>query len=108
MSNEVDFGEVMHKFYAGRLYGVRGPGYEDITWMEPGPKPSKEELLSKWETIKEEVRLRRISQQRSTPGEFPSKDELLIALWEKVVEGRSESADRLQARRLEIKAKYPK
>lgn len=108
MSNEIDFGEVMHKFYAGRQYGVRGPEYEDITWMEPGPKPSREELATKWETIKEEVRLRKIAQARATPGEYPSKDEILVALWEKVIEGKSEYADELQARRLAIKAKYPK
>jgi hypothetical protein len=32
--NEIDFGEVMHRFYAGRQYGVRGPEYDDISWME--------------------------------------------------------------------------
>lgn len=35
-------------------------------------------------------------------------DEMIIALWEKVIEGRPEEADRLQAIRNQIKAKYPK
>jgi hypothetical protein len=109
MSNEIDFGEVMHRFYAGRQYGVRGPNYEDISWMEVGEaKPSRELLAEKWETIKEEIRLRKIAQQRSTPGEYPSKDEILVALWEMVVENRPEKASALQARREEIKVKYPK
>jgi hypothetical protein len=109
MANEIDFGEVMHRFYAGRQYGVRGPNYEDISWMEVGvPMPSREELAAKWEEIAEETRLRKIAQQRSTPGQYPGKDEILVALWEMVVENRPEKAQELQARREEIKAKYPK
>jgi hypothetical protein len=109
MANEIDFGEVMHRFYAGRQYGVRGPNYEDISWMEVGePMPSRELLATKWEEIAEETRLRKIAQQRATPGQYPSKDEILVALWEMVVEDRPEKAQELQARREEIKAKYPK
>jgi hypothetical protein len=33
---------------------------------------------------------------------------MIIALWEMVVENRPEKADELQARRLEIKAQFPK
>ena len=40
--------------------------------------------------------------------EYPSTDELVVALWEKVVEGRSATADVLQAKRETVKAKYPK
>lgn len=105
---DVDFGEVMHRFYAGRQYGVRGPNYEDITWLESEAMPTREELLAKWETIKEEVALRRVAQARSTPGQYPSKDEMIVALWEMVVEGRPETAQALQARRQEIKSKFPK
>lgn len=35
-------------------------------------------------------------------------EKLIIALWEKVVEGRSEEADKLQAERVKVKEKYPK
>lgn len=107
--SEVDYGEVMHKFYAGRLYGARGPNYEDITWLDPAePKPTKAHLASLWEEIKDEVALRRVAQLRATPGQYPSKDEMIVALWEMVVENRPDFAQQLQARRTEIKAKYPK
>jgi hypothetical protein len=67
MSNEIDFGEVMHRFYAGRQYGVRGPNYEDISWMEAGePMPSRELLAAKWEEIKEETRSKLVLQEEST------------------------------------------
>jgi hypothetical protein len=104
----IDFGEVMHAFYAGRQYGVLGPNYEDITWLEDVPKPSVEELTEKWEQIKEQVATRRVHQLRSSPGNYPSKDELIVALWEMVVENKPEAAQALQARRTEIKNSYPK
>jgi len=108
MTDEVDFGEVMHKFYAGRQYGVRGPRYDDITWMEVEPKPSVEELTAKWETIKDQVALRKVAEARSMPGRYPSRDDMIVALWEKVVENRPEMANELQARREQIKQDYPK
>ena len=40
--------------------------------------------------------------------EYPSLSELNVALWEKVVEGRPESADALEVKRQEIKTKYTK
>jgi hypothetical protein len=108
MSDTIDFGEVMHKFYAGRQYGVRGPNYEDITWLESEAMPSREELAAKWEEIKEAVMLRKVAEARSTPGNYPSKDEMIVALWEMVVEGRPEIANQLQARREAIKEQFPK
>ena len=107
-NTEIDFGEVMHKFYAGRQYGVLGPNYEDITWLEEVPKPSREELAAKWDEIKDVVKLRKLHNVRSAPGEYPSKDDLIVALWEMVVENKPEMAQALQAKRIEIKNKYPK
>jgi len=40
--------------------------------------------------------------------EYPSADELIVALWERVIEGRPESADILQAKREAVKIKYLK
>lgn len=40
--------------------------------------------------------------------EYPSLNEMVVALWEKVMENRPESADVLQAKRVEVKLKYPK
>jgi len=108
MTIEVDFGEVMHHFYAGRQYGVVGPNYEDINWFEDEPLPSKDEMLVLWEQIKDQVATKKINDSRSVPGNYPSKDDLIIALWEMVVEDRPEYAQELQQRRLEIKAQFPK
>ena len=40
--------------------------------------------------------------------EMPSEHELIVALWEKVIEGRPESATILQAKREAVKIKYSK
>lgn len=40
--------------------------------------------------------------------EYPSTEALVVALWEREVEGRPEAAERLQEQRSAVKAKYPK
>lgn len=40
--------------------------------------------------------------------EYPPTDELVVALWEKIIENKPESADALQAERIKVKQKYPK
>ena len=107
MADNVDYGEVMHKFYAGRQYGVRGPNYEDITWLEDVPKPTREELDALWEQIKDDVALKRVHDQRSAPGVYPHKDDMIIALWEQIIENRPDKAAALQAIREQVKAQFP-
>ena len=41
-------------------------------------------------------------------GEYPSAEELIVALWENVVEERAASVIELEAKRQDVKAKYPK
>jgi hypothetical protein len=109
MADEIDFGEVVHRFYAGRQYGVVGPRYEDINWFdEEVAKPTIEDLTAKWEEIKDDIKQYKLNSKRSAPGEYPSRDDMIVALWEMVVEERPDFAQELQARRLEIKTKYPK
>lgn len=45
---------------------------------------------------------------RNRQAEYPSTDDLIIALWENVVEERAASVISLEATRQAIKAKYPK
>lgn len=39
--------------------------------------------------------------------EYPSIDDLVVALWENIVEGKSSSINSIQTKRLHIKNKYP-
>ena len=45
---------------------------------------------------------------RNRQQNYPNEHDLLIALWEKVMEGRGESADALEVKRQEVKTAYPK
>jgi len=46
--------------------------------------------------------------QRDRKAEYPSMDELVVALWEGVVEERMASITALEADRQAVKTKYPK
>ena len=46
--------------------------------------------------------------QRDRQAEYPSLDELIVALWEGVVEERMASVTALEGVRQAVKAKYPK
>lgn len=62
--------------------------YNEIKFLEANPlKPSYQELRR---------------------NEYPTPSELIVALWEKVIENRPELANELQSKREEIKEKYPK
>lgn len=40
--------------------------------------------------------------------EYPPINDLIVALWEKIVEGNDSSCEELQDKRMQIKQKYPK
>ena len=40
--------------------------------------------------------------------EYPTTNELVVALWERTVEGRGTISEEIEAKRQAIKAKYPK
>ena len=83
---------------------------------------SKKKLEEGWEWVnvkdyKEQIQTLNEAKLRAKYSENRAKeyekqgltaDKMIIALWEKVVENRPESADTIQAKRTEIKAKYPK
>ena len=45
---------------------------------------------------------------RNRQAEYPSIDELIVALWENVVEERASAVVSLEAKRQAVKTKYPK
>ena len=71
-----------------------------------GDKPTEQQLLDRQSEIQSQFYNDKIAQQRAK--EYPTTDELIVAMWEKVVEGRTGVADTLEAKRQAVKAKYPK
>lgn len=70
----------------------------------------KHNAIKEMETKREYERLNPppLTYQELRQKEYPSTDDMVVALWEWQVEGRIESKDLLQAKRETIKLKYPK
>lgn len=79
-----------------------------INWGSGNPldEPTKAEIDKEIARLKAEYDSK--SYARTRQQNFPNEHDLLIALWEKVMEDRSESADALQAIRTQVKSDNPK
>ena len=51
----IDYTLILNKKYEGKEWVLDGDFYEGLNWLDDSPKPSKEELDSLWESVKEEV-----------------------------------------------------
>ena len=83
-----------------------GNGVFIVEWKSESPQPSEAEI----ETAHAEWQVEWDAQEyaRNRQAEYPSIDDLIVALWENVVEERAASVISLEATRQAIKAKYPK
>lgn len=88
------------KIKAYGYVGLGGLGTFDPTTYEE----VEGELPEGWSDEKDYKQLRQEEYQKAGL----TIDTLLVALWEKVIEGRSDDADALQTKRAAIKAKHPK
>ena len=68
--------------------------------------PTEESIQAKLAELKADYASK--SYARNRQQNYPNEHDLLIALWEKVMEDRSESADALQVIRTQVKADNPK
>ncbi len=88
-----------------RLTEVHPP--HSIEWWEGlDPEPTEEELQSSWNEYVAEQNATQY--QRDRKREYPSIEELVVALWEGVVEERMAAVTQLETLRQAVKAKYPK
>ena len=83
-----------------------GQGTYIKEWNSASPQPSEAEI----ETAHAEWQTEYDSQEyaRNRQAEYPSIDELVVALWEGVVEERMASVTRLEGLRQAVKTRYPK
>lgn len=80
--------------------------YESIIFHDGNKKPEFSEF-EEWKQIKEkELEKTKYSRQREK--EYPQLQDVIVALWELVVELRPEESARIQKERLAVKKKYPK
>jgi len=83
-----------------------GAGAYIKVWNSASPQPTEAEI----ESAHAEWQAERDSQEyaRNRKAEYPTTDELVVALWEAVIEERMASSIDLQGKRTAIKEKYPK
>ena len=83
-----------------------GDGAYIAEWRSSSDRPTVADI----EAAHNEWAAHHASQEyaRKRKAEYPSIDELVVALWECVVEERMAAVTQLEAQRQTIKAKYPK
>jgi len=88
-----------------RVSDVGSGAFIDV-WLSDSPQPSEADI----EAADVEYQAEYDSQEyaRNRQAEYPSINELVIALWEGVVEERMASVTRLEAERQAVKARHPK
>lgn len=83
-----------------------GDGVYIDQWNSASPQPSVDDIEAahaEWQAEQDATQY-----QRDRKAEYPSVDELVVALWEGVVEERMASVTALEAVRQAVKTKYPK
>lgn len=79
----------------------------NVLWYSPDiPQPSEEEINT--ELARLQAKYNAQAYARNRKAEYPTTDELVVALWEAVIEERMASSIDLQGKRTAIKEKYPK
>jgi hypothetical protein len=81
------------------------PPHEFVSWDGPDPQPTQEELEVAWVAIQDAYDN---DYARKRLEEYPSVDELVVALWEGVVEERMAAVTKLEIKRQAVKANHPK
>ena len=83
-----------------------GDGVYIDQWNSASPQPSVDEIETahaEWQAEQDSTQY-----QRDRKAEYPSMYELVVALWEAVIEERMASSIDLQGKRTAVKDKYPK
>lgn len=75
-------------------------------WYSEKEQPSDDAIQEKLKELQKDFDSNAYARTRQQ--NYPSKDDLIVALWEKVMEGRGESADALEVKRQEVKTAHPK
>ena len=83
-----------------------GDGVYIREWNSASPQPTEAEIESAHNEWKAEYDAQEYARNRKA--EYPSINDLIVALWENVVEERAASVVSLESKRQAIKAKYPK
>jgi hypothetical protein len=83
-----------------------GAGTYIKEWKSGSPQPTESEIETAHATAQTEYDAKEYARNRAA--EYPTINELIVALWENVVEERTASVISLETKRQAVKTKYPK
>ena len=84
-----------------------GQGAYIKEWNIPDVTQPTQEDLDAWQTgLQIQYELKQVIMKRAS--EYPPKEDLIVALWERIVEGRTTATDEIQAKRQTVKDANPK
>jgi len=101
--------DVLIHLHSGQWFGWSDPSnktYDNLIVHGGQDKPTQEFLESELAILQSEYDAQEYARNRQA--EYPSLNELTVALWEGVVEERMASIMELEVQRQAVKAKYPK
>ena len=88
-------------------FSVNAEDLNQITWYDGNPNGiTAEQITAKQAELQTAYDAQAYARNRQT--EYPSINELTVALWEGVVEERMQAVTQLEIKRQAVKAKYPK
>ena len=101
--------DVLIHLHSGQWFGwsdYKNKVYENLVIYGGQDKPTKEFLESELARLQTENDAQEYARNRQA--EYPSINDLIVALWENVVEERASAVVSLEAKRQAVKTKYPK
>jgi len=100
----ISIADAIRSLTTGASFTVIG---DEINWFSPAiPQPTQAEIDAEITRLQAEQDATQY--QRDRQAEYPSLNELIVALWENVVEERAQSVVALEGKRQAVKTKYPK
>ena len=109
MSTGTDYAQAMHSLCAGKMWGIgEANTYESIIWNDEGEKPTQEALDAEWAKMVAEGA--EIKRKQDRMFSYPPIDDLVVAMWEKLVETDGLTSDdiaAIQAKRVAVKKEIP-
>lgn len=95
-------------FKPGVDFSLRNDGGDTYIefWHSASPQPTEAEIEQAWSEHLAEYNANAYAREREA--EYPRIEEMIVALWEQVVEGRPEAAQSLEAKRQVVKQAHPK
>ena len=100
--------DVLVHLHSGQWFGwsdAHNKVYENLVIYSSDDKPTQERLETE---LKSQQDAYDNDHARKRKAEYPSIDELTVALWEGVVEERMSAVTDLEIKRQAVKVKYPK